>query len=135
MCYIVVIQIPFRIGGARSFIRFLLVGLLNSAFGYGLFAICLLVGLPPEAALLVATILGVLFNFFTTGRLVFGQAGGRKLIGFLSVYAVIYLLNAASLRLLVSWGVPPLIGQLLLMPCAATATFLALNKMVFKEIR
>jgi putative flippase GtrA len=131
----VISQLSFRLAGVRSFTRFLLVGLLNSAVGYGVFAICLLAGVPPEAALLVATILGVAFNFYTTGRLVFGQAGRQKLIGFLSVYAVIYLLNAASLRLLVFWEMPPLVGQLLLMPCAAIATFLALKKLVFKEIQ
>src|SRR6516162_3637567 len=54
-----------------QFIRFVLVGCLNTTVGYGLFAACILLGLPSALALLIATIIGVLFNYFSTGRLVF----------------------------------------------------------------
>jgi putative flippase GtrA len=44
-------------------LRFLLVGVLNTAFGYLLFALLLALGLKVPLALLLATVGGVLFNF------------------------------------------------------------------------
>ncbi|KAA0073032.1 GtrA family protein [Tardiphaga sp. P9-11] len=118
---------------SRRFGRFLLVGALNSAVGYGLFAGLVVLGLPPEAALLVATVLGVIFNFATTGRFVFGNRDRNRILRFIAVYGVVYLLNAAALRGLSLLMVPPLLGQLLLLPVAAVMTFVALRSFVFKE--
>ncbi|NCQ92050.1 MAG: hypothetical protein GPI94_15420 [Microcystis aeruginosa LG13-03] len=56
----------------HRFVRFLLVGVLNTIFGYSLFAVLILIGLNYKYAVLIGTIQGVLFNFQTTGRLVFG---------------------------------------------------------------
>ena len=56
----------------RKFVRFLLVGVLNTLFGYFSFATLIIIGLDYKLAALLATIIGVLFNFQTTGRLVFG---------------------------------------------------------------
>ena len=56
----------------HKFVRFLLVGVLNTLFGYFSFATLIIIGLDYKLAALLATIIGVLFNFQTTGRLVFG---------------------------------------------------------------
>jgi putative flippase GtrA len=56
----------------HNFARFLLVGVLNTIFGYFLYGTLILIGLDYKLAVLLATILGVLFNFQTTGRLVLG---------------------------------------------------------------
>jgi putative flippase GtrA len=56
----------------HKFARFLLVGVLNTIFGYFLYGTLILIGLDYKYAVLLVTILGVLFNFQTTGRLVLG---------------------------------------------------------------
>ena len=56
----------------HKFAKFLLVGVLNTLFGYFLYGSLILIGLNYKYAVLLATIIGVLFNFQTTGRLVFG---------------------------------------------------------------
>ena len=56
----------------HKFARFLLVGVLNTIFGYFLYGTLILIGLDYKYAVLLATILGDLFNFQTTGRLVLG---------------------------------------------------------------
>jgi len=56
----------------HEFARFVLVGVLNTLFSYFLYGSLILIGLNYKYAVLLATILGVLFNFQTTGRLVFG---------------------------------------------------------------
>jgi putative flippase GtrA len=118
---------------SRRFARFLVVGALNSAVGYGIFAGLILLGLMPEIALLAATVLGVLFNFVTTGQLVFGRCDGRHFLKFVAVYSAVYAMNAASLRAMISLSTPPLVGQLILLPAAAVLTYVALKSLVFKE--
>ena len=56
----------------HRFVRFLLVDVINTLFGYFSFATLIIIGLDYKLAALLATIQGVLFNFQTTGRLVFG---------------------------------------------------------------
>lgn len=114
-------------------IRFLFVGGLNALFGYAVFALGLFLGLPPAAALLVATILGVLFNFMTTGRLVFGMSSRRLLPRFCLVYAVVYLANTAALNGLVRAGLSPFLAQAGLVPVSALGTFVLMKAFVFSE--
>src|SRR4051812_1092370 len=95
----------------RRFVRFLLVGMVNTAFGYGVFAVLLLAGLPSALALLLATVIGVVFNFFTTGRMVFESNDRRRLPRFVLAYVVTYSANLALLKLLEAGGVPSLAAQ------------------------
>jgi putative flippase GtrA len=118
---------------SKRFVRFLMVGALNSVVGYGIFAGLVFTGLMPEIALLIATMLGILFNFLTTGQLVFGRRHGRYLLKFVAVYGAVYALNAAALRMMMSLSIPPLVAQLILLPVAALLTYVALRTLVFKE--
>lgn len=115
----------------RRFLTFLVVGGLNTLIGYGLFAILILLGLPTAAAAVVGTILGVLFNFLTTGGVVFGNKAGRLLPRFIAVYAVQMSLNVAALKALEAAGVHPLIAGALLLPPLAIFTYFAMRRYVF----
>lgn len=86
----------------RRFLLFLVVGGLNTLFGYAVFALLVWVQMPYPAALLVAQILGVLFNFRTTGRLVFANRDNRRIVRFLGVYALLYGINLALLKVLIA---------------------------------
>jgi putative flippase GtrA len=114
------------------FVKFLLVGVLNTAFGYGLFALLIWLGLPYPYAMGIGTIMGVLFNFQTTSRLVFTGAHWRLLARFVSVYGFIYCINLGGVALLLSWGLNVyLAGALLLLPMAGVS-FATLRFFVFK---
>ena len=63
----------------RRFARFLIVGTINTLFGYGVFAALITAGLESALALALATIAGVIFNYFTTGKLVFANSGAAML--------------------------------------------------------
>ena len=54
------------------FFRFLLIGAVNTIFGYGVYALLIFLRCDYKIAALAGTVLGVLFNFLTTGRIVFG---------------------------------------------------------------
>ena len=84
---------------SSQLLRFLLVGGLNTAVGYALFAGFVWAGLPYPGAIALATVLGVAFNFQSTGRLVFGGAPLSQLGRFVAVYGVVYLINVGSVYL------------------------------------
>ncbi len=80
------------------FVRFLLVGVLNTAFGYGVFALLVLLHVHYAVAALLSTVCGILFNFKTIGALVFGNRDNRLLLRFFGVYAITYVLGVTCLR-------------------------------------
>lgn len=91
------------LGGWRSqrVVKFLGVGVLNTLFGYGIYAALVFIDLPYLAALFVATVVGVIFNYFSFGRLVFKANGGWFVFGkFIAAYAAVYVINAALLSIL-----------------------------------
>ena len=120
--------------GFWQFVRFLAVGSLNFAFYYTLFASLHLLGVRPTQAVVIATVIAVLFNFGTTGRIVFGNRRARLLPRFVSVYVIQTLLNITSLQLLISAGVPVLIAEALVIGVLAVLTFFALKRFVFIEV-
>jgi putative flippase GtrA len=81
----------------RQFVRFVLVGVLNTAFGYGIYGLFLWVGVGLPLSLLGATVLGVLFNFVTTGRLVFRDFAWHRLPAYLVTYALLWLVGTGGI--------------------------------------
>jgi putative flippase GtrA len=79
-------------------IRYYGAGVVNTAFGYGLFALMLALGLNLYAAQLAAHVLGVAFNYLTYSRHVFKDAGPAK-ARFLTSYVVNYFAGLAVLWL------------------------------------
>ena len=126
-----------RLFGAidRRFFRFLVVGVLNTAFGYLMYALLLRFGLHYTAALLLATIAGVLFNFRTTGRLVFGNRDNSLLWRFIGVYALQYLLSIGVLRLLHEAGLNDYLAGAVLMLPMAVLSFILNRALVFSAGR
>ena len=116
---------------AAQFGRFLAVGLLNTLFGYVVFAVLILAGVPPMPALVLTYVVGVTFNYFTTGRLVFRGRQGAFL-RFVAAYVVIYLVNLALYRLAEELGAAPLLAQALCLPPVAVFSFLLFRLHVFR---
>ena len=57
-------------------ITFLGTSVLNTVFGYSIYAGLVFAGVPYLAALLAATVLGVVFNYLSFGRIVFPEYKG-----------------------------------------------------------
>ena len=108
-----------------------MVGLLNTAFGYGVYALFLYVGMHFAWASFLSTVLGILFNFFTTGRIVFHNTDYRRLIRFFLVYGVVYLFNVSCLVFLNRLRIDLYLGGLLLIPPAAVIGYLLNRRFVF----
>lgn len=118
---------------ARRFAVFLGVGSINFAFYYTMFAALHFLGASPSVAVVVATTIGVLFNFCTTGRVVFSSGNVRLLPRFVAVYVVQCIVNILFLRLLIALHVPVLIAEFIVVGVLAVFTFLALRKWVFSK--
>jgi putative flippase GtrA len=73
-------------------------------FGYTIFAALVFGGMQHALALLLATCIGVLFNYFSTGRIVFGNRGAGRLTRFILCYALVYLCNLGLMELGVALG-------------------------------
>ena len=115
--------------------RFIAVGLLNTVVGYTIYGILILLNVPYLAALFVATIAGVIFNYFSIGRLVFKSRGGRVVfVKFIAAYGVVYCINAAALEVLIKhFQFNPYIGQALCVPLSVIISWLIMNYWVYKK--
>jgi putative flippase GtrA len=119
--------------------RYVAIGAVNTAFGYGLFAaLDLTLGdtVPYLALLLVAHIVSVLEAFVLHKLLVFRVRGRwlRDLARFWSVYLVALGVNLVTLPLLVELvGLPVLLAQAVIMATLTGATFLAHRHYTFRR--
>jgi len=119
---------------AIQFLRFLVVGAVNTAFGYGVFAGFILLHLHYTVAALLATICGVLFNFKTTGVLVFENKNNRLIFRFFGVYAITYLLTIGLLKVFNFYNVSNLIGGAIIALPIAFISFSLSKKLVFHTL-
>lgn len=116
-------------------IKFLSAGILNTVFGYSLYAALLYIKTPYLIALFVATVSGVAFNYFSFGRMVFNGHGNwfvfRK---FVIAYASIYAVNAALLGILTRYFLlSPYLGQIICIPISVLLSWLLMNYWVYKK--
>ena len=114
--------------------RFGCIGALNTAFGYLVFATCVLLNTPPWLALAIAYTLGILFNFISYGRLVFMSSLKGRFLPYLVVYCVLYGINVTCLSILLSIGVSVLASQLIMVSLLAIISFFSLRT-VFRDHR
>jgi putative flippase GtrA len=119
----------------HRFFRFLATGGLNTIFGYTAYAALLFVNVPYLTALFIATVAGVIFNYFSLGRLVFHDMGGKFVfIKFIITYLIVYISNAVLLDLLTKkFIISPYIGQVICIPFGVIVSWILMNKWVYKK--
>jgi putative flippase GtrA len=115
-------------------IRFLAVGVLNTIFGYVTYAVILFIGFPYPVALLLATILGIIFNYFNFKKIFFGHRDWLAFFKFLAVYGAVFGVNTAGLRLLVQeFLINPYLGQIICVPPSLLLSWSLMNYWVFRK--
>jgi putative flippase GtrA len=117
----------------NKFIKFILVGILNTVFGYSLFALFIFLNIHYSLAVFLSTVLGVLFNFKTIGKLVFDSHDNSLIFKFIVVYVLLYLINISCLWFFKISGFENMYinGFVLLVPLALIS-FILNKKYVFK---
>jgi putative flippase GtrA len=133
------LEINNRSGSGRfdypRLVKFLGAGVLNTAFGYAMYAALLFFNMPYLAALLLATVAGVVFNYFSFGRMVFnGYGGGLVFRKFVIAYLILYCVNAVLLGGLTRiFLLSPYLGQVICIPPSVILGWILMNYWVYKN--
>lgn len=110
--------------------RYYQAGIVNTLFGYGLYAVFVRLGLNMFLAQFVAHVSGVVFNYFTYSRYAFRDTSASKWRFGLS-YAINYLIGA-GLLLACHWLIPsPYLSMAVAVVFATAINYLILNRLVF----
>lgn len=112
-----------------QFLRFVAIGVLNTAFAYLVFAGLMLAGIGAAAALLASAAASIAFNFQTISRLVFRSSG--RIWRFVAIYAALLAIDWAALREFSAFGVPEIWAQAGLALPIAVASFVLQKLFVF----
>ena len=115
-----------------QFLRFLIVGGLNTAFSYSVYAALLYLGLNYFLANLLAFLIGVVFSFKTQGVLVFRNTDNKLLFRFLATWIVIYFVNIGLVRFSISIGFNDYLAGLVALPLVVAFSYVA-QRSVFRR--
>ena len=116
----------------EAFLKFLFVGILNTFFSYTIYAILITLGLVPNIALFFQYILGVLWNFKTTGIIVFKNHNNRLIFKFVASYIFTFILNSIFLKMLLNCNINEYLAQAILIMPIAMLSFIIFKLWVFK---
>lgn len=119
---------------SRRFIRYLLVGGLNTLFGFLAYTAFILLDLPTWAALLAGNVAGVIFNFFTIGGMVFSDLSFSRVPLFVLCYVTIYFINLELIGWVAAFAGGRIVAQAILALPMAALSYLLLGKYVFRKI-
>lgn len=113
-------------------IRFGLVGVFNTLFGYGLYLGLLFFGLEYWAAWLGALVASVLVGFVLAGRVVFPDAASKSFVIYLVCWVGVYLLNVGFLKLLIGFGIPEELAPIGVLPVNVLGSYVLQRTVVFR---
>lgn len=117
-----------------TFIYFALVGILNTAFGVGLYCLFIYLGVPYDSAVLLSTVLGVLFNFKTIGTFVFKNTNNKLIYKFVAAYVLVYFINIGLIHLLLELTkLNEYIAGIIATPIVALISYFLQKRFVFKK--
>lgn len=127
--------LPTKLGSAFQSrpLRFFLVGILNSFFGFLVYCVVVLISAEVWLALLSGICAGLVFNFFTTGGIVFRDTSIRRLPRFIAFYLGIYALNYALINMLSIWLDSAILSQALLTPFIAIFSYFFMAHFIFND--
>ena len=87
---------PALIGSFSRVWRYYQAGIVNTLFGYGLYALFVTMGFNMYVAQITAHVIGMVFNYFTYSKYAFQEFSGSK-VRFVLSYAGNYMLGLAAL--------------------------------------
>lgn len=115
---------------ARRLWRYYQAGIVNTLFGYGMFALFVKLGLNMYIAQICAHVLGVAFNYFSYSRHVFHGSNASK-PRFILSYAFNYLLGLASLAAASLVIHSPYIAGIISILFVSIVNYFVLKRLVF----
>jgi len=123
--------LPFR---DNRFLRFLVAGGVNTLFGFAVYSGCIMAGLTVWLSLLIGTVFGTVFNFFTNGGYVFRQLSHTRFPRFVFCYLTVYGVNIFLIDLISIWLSSKILAQAILALPLALLSYFLMSHFVFKKI-
>lgn len=120
---------------ASPFVRFLIAGVVNTLFGLLIYSVAIVSGLVVWQALLAGILVGVFFNFLTTGGYVFRDLTAIRFLRFVVAYLLVYIVNLGSVMILSLWIDSVIWIQTILSIPVAVGSYLLMSRFVFKSGR
>lgn len=114
----------------REMFRYYQAAIVNTVFGYSLYALFVAVGLNMYVAQLVGHVIGVIFNYFTYSRHAFRGTEGSKL-RFAFAYVANYLVGLAMLALWSFVIESPYLAGFAALIMASVVNYFVLRHLVF----
>ncbi len=114
-----------------QFAKFVAVGVINTAWGYGIFAFLIYIDLHFAVASLLSMILGILFNYFTSGKLVFDNSSSKAFLRYWIMYGGMYCWGIFWLWLLLRLGYDAYTAGALMIAPNALISFFVQRRYVF----
>jgi putative flippase GtrA len=119
-----------NMSSAKRLWRYYQAGIVNTAFGYGLYAAFVALGLNIYVAQILGHLLGVAFNYVTYSRHAFHDSTVSK-SRFIASYAVNYLLGLAALFGATQFIASPYLAGLVAVLIVSLINYLLLRHWVF----
>jgi len=112
--------------------RFVVTGGINTAFSYGIYALCIFLGAGYAIASGVSIVCGVLFSYKTTSAVVFGRGYSGSLVRYIGSYVIVYLFSVLILKTMDEFGINAYLAGVLAAPPCAVLSFAVLKLFVFR---
>ena len=112
--------------------RFVGTGGINTAFSYGIYALCIFLGAGYAIASGVSIVCGVLFSYKTTSAVVFGRGYSGSLVRYIGSYVIVYLFSVLILKTMDEFGINAYLAGVLAAPPCAVLSFAVLKLFVFR---
>ncbi len=125
-----------------GYLRFLIAGGINTLFGFALYSALVLAWGRPELSLALASLVSLVFNFYSYKKVGFGHKGANRYLSFVLVYAVIFTLNLVLLSFLkgqitplaaAAWGPRPayILAQFCALMLVVPIAYVLLKRFVY----
>lgn len=118
---------------ATRLIRYVLVGVLNTGFGYLIYASLLFLGLGYQLANFLSLVVGILFSFKTQGHLVFNNPDNRLLGRFVIGWVLIYVCTIALIGRIIAFGFDAYSAGALALPFSVALSYPMQKYFVFRQ--
>lgn len=115
----------------KQLIAFIVVGGINTLFGYGIYAFFIFIGFHYLYASLFAKLFGFIFSFFTMGKLVFNKLEIKRIKKFIVFNIITYLLFILLIKLMSLFGVNAYISGLIASGLMAILSYLINKYLIF----
>ena len=117
----------------RTVMLFALIGFLNTAFAYLVYAASLYVGLPYPVAIILSMAASILVGFVGQGRLVFRNSDPSRIVRYVVMWGLLLLVHTAIVNRSVAYGFTTYVGGLLAILPVVSLSYVIQKYYVFKR--